>query len=183
MANRIRSRSSFIGRSGVKRSTIWLGSADVVGTGAIAAATSLLQQAITGAVLFAVAPAGTIVRTRGTLWVKSDQIAATESPVGAMGMMVVKDTARIAGVAAIPTPATENTDDGWFMHQYWSAGMVFASAIGIQNLWHRYDFDSKAQRKFGDGDSIVVVLENSHATDGVEFQLSFRMLLKVGASA
>ena len=187
MPNRTVRSHSFSGRSGTARPTIWLGSADQTGQTVLAAATSVLDQSFTDSQLAAVAQAGgTIVRTRGTLWVKTDQLVQSEAALGALGMMVVKETARAAGVASIPTPVTESPNDAFFVHQWWQAGMFFnqvdATGVQIGLIWSRYDFDSKAQRKFTEGDAIVVTMENINATFGVVYQLMFRMLIKPGVS-
>ena len=174
-------------RGSVVRPTKWLSSADQTGVILISAASVLLVSAFTGSQIGANMPAGgTIIRTRGTLWVRSDQTVATEDPVGALGMMVIREQARVAGIAAIPTPVTESFDDGWFLHIPWMAGMTFnqldATGVQLANLWHRYEFDSKAQRKVTAENSIAVVMENSHASHAAEFLLSFRMLVKPGVS-
>ena len=118
---------------------------------------------------------------------KSDQGSASEDPVGAFGIMVVRETARVIGVTAIPTPVNESPDDAFFVHAFWQANVQFAQqdATGVM-LWvgmQRYDFDSKAQRKFTGDDAIVVTMENSHAFHGVQYMLNFRMLIKPGASS
>ena len=57
----------------------------------------------------------TIVRTRGGFSIASDQAGASESQIGAMGLMVVNDLALAAGAASIPGPVTDRNDDGWFV--------------------------------------------------------------------
>ncbi len=184
MADRIRRNFR---SSGVRRATKWLGGADPTAKTTLAAATAVLAQSFTSAQIDVLAPAGgTIVRTRGILWVASDQVVSSEEPIGALGMMVVRDQARIAGVGSIPTPVTESPDDGFFLHQWMFGGIMFAqqdaTGVNIWNGWHRYDFDSKAQRKFTGDDAIVVTLENSSASHGLAFLLAFRMLVKPGVS-
>jgi len=121
----------------------------------------------------------TIVRTRGTLWVKSDQEAATESPLGAFGMAVVRDEAVAIGVTAIPLPETDSDSDAWFLWMPWAYSIV-RSATGLStDAMARYDFDSKAMRKVDDADTAVVVMQNSAATHGVNFVTLFRMLVKL----
>ena len=184
-----RNRSSFRStRSGIVRPTKWVASADSTAVTGLSASSVLLDQSFTSVQLTAVAQAGgTVVRTRGILWVKSDQATATEAPIGALGMMVVRDAARAIGVTAVPTPVTDSADDGFFVHQFWQGGIDFnqvdASGVQIWNGWHRFDFDSKAQRRFNADDAIVVTMENSAAAHGCAFILNFRMLLKPGTSA
>ncbi len=180
-------RSSFRSRSGIKRATKWIASADVTVVKGLAANTIVLDQSFTSAQLTAVAQAGgTIVRTRGFIWCKSDQLSATEMPIGAMGIVVVREAARVIGVSAVPSPVTDSADDGWFVHQFWQAGIDFVQqdATGVQmgNYWTRFEFDSKAQRKFNADDAIVVVIENSAAAHGLAYAINFRMLVKPGAS-
>ena len=170
MANRvIRSPSAVRGRS--QRKTQWIGSSDSTATQTLLAGASVLDQS------FAISTPRTVVRTRGALWVKSDQSAATEIPFGALGMSVVTQQAVAAGVASVPTPITDEGDDTFFLWQPFLAGMVFASAVGLNaDMWFRYDFDSKAQRKVMDGTSIIVTLENASAADGLEYVIKFRQL-------
>ncbi len=180
----VRSSRSRVLRRGPKRATNWISSATPGSPATVAAATAVLSQSFASSqIVLALPSGGTIVRTRGTLWVSSDQEAATEEPVGAFGMMVVREQARAAGIASLPTPVTEAFDDGFFVHIYWQAGMHRVSGVGITGtFWKRYDFDSKAQRKLTPDDAIVVTMENSHATDGCVFVTGFRMLLKTGVS-
>ena len=170
--NRGRSRVLQSVVRGPRRATEWISSAIVSDFATLAAAASVLHQSL------AFLEPATVVRTRGTLWVESDQVAATEFPFGAMGMVVVKNAAAAAGVASVPTPVTEQNDDGWFVWTPFASAFKFVTASGFSPQgWSRFDFDSKAQRKVVDGDTIVVVLENSSGTDGLHFLIQFRMLV------
>ena len=168
-----------------RRPTNWIASADISGFKTLGGASVVLDQSFSAAQISAIDAMGlTVVRTRGTLWVQSDQVVASEEPFGALGFMVVKDAARVAGVASLPTPITEEFDDGFFVHQFWQAGLTFvqqdASGVTIGNYWSRYDFDSKAMRKITEDDSMVVTLENASADDALNYILKFRMLVKAG---
>ena len=121
----------------------------------------------------------TIIRTRGILWIRSDQTAAEEEPFGALGFSVVSEQARVAGVAAVPSPITDEQSDLFFVHQFWQSGVSIGSEVAFTNLWTAYPFDSKAMRKVADGDAIVVVMENAHAVDAANYILKFRMLFKL----
>ena len=162
---------------GVRRQSNWLASAVISGVTNIPAAGVLLVQSFTQAQIQAQGPL-TIVRTVGTLMVRSDQVSAGEDAFGAIGMMVVREQARLAGVAALPTPTQESFDDGWFLHRYWNASAILATAVGMQRA-ERYDFDSRAQRKVTPDDAIVVTIENASSTAGATFVLQFRMLVKL----
>ncbi len=161
-------------RQGPRRLTEWGGSADIDNSAIVAAGTAVLTQDFTQAVLAAVVPA-TIVRVRGEIWVASDQASASEEPFGALGFAVVKEQARVAGVASVPSPITDETDDSWFVLQFIQA--FFATGQGV--TWQRYAFDSRAMRKLADGDALVMVVENAAQLHGLEFILKFRVLFKL----
>jgi len=119
----------------------------------------------------------TQLRALGSITVRSDQQAVTESQIGAFGLIVVSQSAITAGIASIPTPLTEIGDDGWFTympfcqtnHVFTTTGSTYAP---------RYDFDSKAKRVVHDGSSMAVVVENGTA-DAFVFSVIIRMLSMV----
>jgi len=164
---------------GPRRATEWISSADATGLTSLAASGTVLDQSLTSANLASITPF-TVVRTRGSLWVRSDQVAGTEEPFGALGFQIVNDNAATAGVASLDTPITNEGSDGFFVHQFWQAGFIFADATGFAAPgWSRYDFDSKAMRKVESQDAIVVTLENASAGAGAAYILKFRMLAKL----
>ncbi len=115
----------------------------------------------------------TIRRTRGSLWVMSDQGAALEDEVGAMGFIMVNDVALALGATAIPGPVTEASDDGWFLWQ----PITQRSTANVNSAFGmRYDFDSKAMRTVDEGFGVAVMVENASATFGLSFALSFSIL-------
>ncbi len=174
MANRIiRGRSTGFVR-GPRRATDWLSNSAETDRSTLGAATAVLDQT------FAFGEPATVVRTRGTLWVASDQAAANESPFGALGFAIVTDQAAGVGVTALPTPTTEAFSDEWFVWLPWFADARFSSAVGVGfRTFYEYKFDSKAMRKVDADTTAVVVIENSSATDGCLFLLQFRMLVKL----
>ncbi len=167
-------------RQGQRRATEWGASSTPTVTTNLAANTVLLHQSFTQALLAEVTPA-TIVRVRGELWVKSDQVAATRTPFGAVGFAVVSEQARAAGVASVPDPSTDALSDLWFLHQFWATDFTFITAAGFQggSTFTRYTFDSKAMRKIVDGNAIVIVIANSAAAGGIDFVMNFRVLFKL----
>ena len=108
----------------------------------------------------------TVRRTRGQIFVRSDQGAASEDQVGAFGMMKINDVALAAGAASIPGPATEASDDGWFVWQPITQ-MGAAATVGAGRLGILYTFDSKAMRTIEEGFGIAIMFENAHATHGL----------------
>ena len=177
MANRIRTRG-LVRASAPRRATDWLASADIDTGQALAAGAAILDQSFTSAQVNALGPL-TITRTVGWIAIRTDQNAANEDPFGALGMMVVREQARVAGIASVPTPVTEEFDDGFFVYVPWISSIRFGSAIGFQDLMKVFHFDSRAQRKVTPDDSIVVTVENASAADGLTYFLKFRMLVKL----
>ena len=174
MAGRLVTRQGVVrGRVAPQRSTQWLGSADDTSPTGLASNAAVMDQT------FAFGEPATIVRTRGTLWVGTDQESADEQAFGAMGMAVVTDAAAAIGITALPLPSGNSDDDAWFVWQPWLSSFRFVSAAGFQDqLFAQYDFDSKAMRKVHDGSTAVVVLENDSAV-GLLFVILFRMLVKL----
>ncbi len=107
--------------------------------------------------------------------VQSDQVAAREEAMGALGMAVVRVTAAAIGVTAIPAPIDEISDDVWYLWEPWVCAQGASEVIG-GNIW-AFPFDSKAQRKLVDGDAMVAVIQNADDAFGVEYELVFRQLL------
>ena len=118
----------------------------------------------------------TVLRTRGLITVTSDQIAASEDPFGAIGMGIVSAEALTAGAASIPAPYSNAAWDGWFLHRYFSAPLLFGDATGFGNVSHTIEFDSKGMRKVGPEERVVVMVENASAGSALQFILAFRML-------
>jgi len=179
MANIRRRRASFAVR-GARRATQWGGTAASTDVSSINAATKAIDQAFTEATLDEVTPA-TIVRVRAELWVKSDQVVATERPFGAIGCLIVSEEARVAGAASIPGPMTNDDSDQWFMHQYWATDLVLLDSTGFQggNGFSRFTIDSRAMRKINKGEALVTMIENKHATHAAIYYMSIRTLFKL----
>ena len=155
-----------------RRKTQWVASVDSTGQTAIPAASAILDSTL------AFAEPATIVRVRGSIWVSSDQSSANEEPFGALGFIIVSDAAAAVGVGSLPTPITDEADDGWFVYVPWLASWRLVDATGVQaNPFMEYKFDSKAKRKVNEGDTLAVVIENASSADGVNYILKDRTLL------
>ena len=165
--------ATFRGRA-ERRKSEWVASVDATQTSALAAGAAVLDQTL------AQLEPVTILRTRGLLFISSDQVASNEEQFGALGMAVVSTPAATAGVASIPTPITEEFSDLWFLYAYFatanSVGGGAGTGVPVTNGMV-FPFDSKAQRKVVSDESIVVTLENASAAFGLEYLIKFRMLL------
>ena len=175
MADRMVRSGSFrsYGGRAQKRQTEWLGSADQTAITALPAASFIFDQSLTTAEL-AKRPF-TITRTVGSIWVRSDQVAAREDPFGAVGFQVVSEKAVATGVTAIPDPISQEASDTWFTYAQWASE---ADTLRGSPLVE-YKFDSRGQRKVEDGFDIAVVVANASAAFGASYILKFRLLIKV----
>jgi len=137
-------------------------------------------KALVGSVSLSNPGIGEVVRrTRGVFSVTSDQASLFEQQVGALGFIVVTDTALAQGIVSLPSPATDRNDDGWFVWESFCqiGGNTTGTTIGAVGVAapQVYFFDSKAMRKVEEGYSIAVVVEN-FGPAGLEFMFNFSLL-------
>ncbi len=160
------------------RETLWVFLSETNTTLAAANTAALILSA--SAAMLALRPF-TIVRTRGTWAVRSDQTGASENFDAALGMCVVSDQASAIGVTAVPTPFTDLGSDLWFLHQMMFNRFEFISGVGVEPLSNWIgNYDSKAMRKVEQGQDIAVVLENSSIVGGgSNVTHAGRMLIKL----
>ena len=120
----------------------------------------------------------TVRRTRGRFFITSDQGAAQEQQIGAIGAIVVNDLALAAGAASIAGPVTDADDDGWFVWESFAqmSGANDGGGVSISLPPGQYEFDSKAMRRIEDGFVAVIMVENAHATDGLTIAMGVSLL-------
>ena len=119
----------------------------------------------------------TILRTVGHLSIASDQTGASEEQVGAFGMIIVTNAAFAIGVTAMPDPVSDANDEGWFVYQGFSQQTAL-NTIGVGSIG--YTINSKAKRIMsGNGKTMVLMITNAHATQGLLFSLQIRFLTQV----
>ena len=170
-----RRHSTFRRGSGQRRSTSWL---DIplgivnVGAGGASIFASLSVAELAKRPF-------TIVRTHLEVKFGSDQAIATESQLGAIGLCVVSDQAAAIGITAVPTPDTDLSSDLWFLNQVVFNDFLFFSQAGFEdNAGRRYSIDSKAMRKVNDDQDVLVVVEATGGSDGTQFFVGGRILIK-----
>jgi len=121
----------------------------------------------------------TVVRTHLELLISSDQTAASERQIAAIGLAIVSDQASAIGITAVPTPVTDAGSDLWFAHQWMMNDFIFVSGTGIEtNAGRRYVIDSKAMRKVNADEDLIMVVENQ-LTGGSVIGSAGRFLLKL----
>ncbi len=112
----------------------------------------------------------TILRTRALLTFESDQAAVSERPIGSYGSIIVTDAASAAGVASIPSPSSlsGNPEADWFIWQALTVSFEFLSSVGFEgNVQTQYVIDSKAMRKVGPDDDLVIMADMDTASGAV----------------
>ena len=121
----------------------------------------------------------TILRTRGSFMATPASSAIDQSVVAAWGMYLVTDLAAAAGVASIPGPVTDISDDGWFVWEPILLQYEVVTAVGVDAMFGAVrPFDSKAKRILQEGRQVALVVENT-AGAGFQFSLALRTLTMV----
>ncbi len=173
----VQRKSGFIRRGGVmRRESLWFAGFPAI-TAMGAASTAVLVGSLNAAAL-ALRPF-TIVRTRGTLFMQSDQQIASEDQDVAFGQAVVSDQAVAIGITAIPTPSTDDGSDLWFVYERLFNSLVFATAAAFDRIGVERVVDSRAQRKVQDGEDMIIVAETSSISSGAALFNYTRVLIKL----
>ena len=102
----------------------------------------------------------TLVRTRGQVSVQPDVFSADVNVVGAFGIAIVSTDAFVAGAASIPGPFDQAGWNGWFVWRSFSMRFEFIDGIGVLIGDQRWEVDSKAMRKMGPQDTMVIMAES-----------------------
>ena len=161
-------------RRGPRRETSWL---DVEPVVTVVDNSAAITHVMTAAEL-AKRPF-TAIRTRLSVHINSDQLAADEIAIAAIGLCVVSDQAAAIGVTAVPTPLNDLESDLWFVIQPLITDFTFVTGIGIDADGGRnYEIDSKAMRKVNDDEQIVIVVEGSGIAGGAGITTVGRLLIK-----
>ena len=133
----------------------------------------------------------TLVRIRGDLSVfLTTAGSAADGFNGAFGIGIATTRAFTSGVGALPIPLTNDEDEDWLYHRYFSlfAGGPIAVATAAQQADQvnatsaaaRFEVDSKAMRKWAAGHTLYAaleVIETGVAT--MEWAFNSRILVKL----
>ncbi len=170
MANRFQNRGGVRRGRGPQRVAQWVGSADQGSVAVTAGAKVVIQSN-------ALLENATIVRVRGQLTTFPTVASADLNIIGAYGIGIVSDEAFAAGAASIPGPWSNKDWGGWFVWLPISWRFEFISGVGVLQAGITSVIDSKAMRKIGLNETVVVVAESQ----GSAFDVMdpFRMLLKL----
>jgi len=165
------------GRLGARRETQWVAIAETQ-TALAGANSALLFTGLTAALL-GMRPF-TIIRTRGVMHIRSDNVAADETYGGGLSFAVVSDQALAIGVTAVPTPMTDRDSDLFFVfEEMYSRQEVFTS-VGVESTVGEFkEWDSKGARKVEEGQDVAIVIEAGSLSSGVTMIKAGRMLIKL----
>ncbi len=118
----------------------------------------------------------TVRRIRMSVLYSSDQNAASETSLGAVGAAVVEATAVGIGITALPDPITDIQDDIWVMFQGLHTRISFVSGGGlVEPAGMSVEIDSKAMRKLPPGKVLVFVVANESSSFGALIQATIRV--------
>ena len=153
-------RSGFVGARRTRapaRQTVWIGPADQP-QAAVASNTSVVVAS------FDASAAGfdkaTLVRTRGVFLHRPSAYSVDLAYQGAFGIGIVSDDAFAIGTTAIPGPFTDSDWGGWFVWRSFGYFLENGSNIGLLRGHESLEIDSKAMRKIGPNETMVVMCES-----------------------
>ena len=171
-------KSGFVRRNNrMVRETLWFSGTFASTT--IAAANGAVLITSLNAAALALRPF-TIIRTRGSLSLTSDQTAATEGYSCGYGACVVSDQASAIGITAVPTPVTDSGSDLFLVFETLHAQFTFISGVGTMlDGVPNHPIDSKAMRKVEDGQDLIEVVESSGISSGLNLKSFSRSLIKL----
>jgi len=118
----------------------------------------------------------TIVRSRGEVHVFPVG-GADLSMTGAFGMCIVSADALAAGTGSIPRPFDDADWGGWFTWFSWASRIEFQSGVGEMMIGARYQVDSKAMRKIGSNEAVVIMAESQSGAVTVNAPLRLLFLM------
>ena len=106
----------------------------------------------------------TLVRTRGEVFAELDTSGVNERAIICVGGIVVGEVAAAAGIASLPGPFTQGSDD-WFWHGYLTVSSGQESGVAQNSLFDRLVVDSKAMRKLKSDEVLVFMAEIAGSSD------------------
>ncbi len=161
---------------GPRRKTTWVGPANQ-GYISVATGASTILGSFTPSTDVVSMAQPTVIRVRGAVSVIGETFAADLEYGGAFGMAVVSTQAFNAGIAAVPTPFTEAGWNGWFVWRSFANRLEFGDATGRFLAGETMEIDSKAMRKVGTSETVILVAESQ--VGAIQVASHVRMLVKL----
>ncbi len=169
-----RSRFGHRAVGGPKRAVQWVGPADQNVISVASGASAIVASFDPGGNSM-IRP--TIVRTRGMVSIRPQSFAGDLSIGGAFGVAIVSDEAFAAGTASIPRPFDDANWGGWMVWRSFFYQLEFADVTGFIIGDRVLEVDSKAMRKVGDNETVVLMVESQ--TGAFNIGMHLRQLFKL----
>ena len=147
--------------------------------------TTITPQIASSGVFLTSETEATIVRVRGDMQItQTGTNGAGAGFAGAIGMGLVNSEAFTAGIASVPSPIQENSWPGWLWYHHFNVFSItgtIADGANAASIMQRITIDSKAMRKWGQDQTLLVVIEPEQETGAATMVVNFntRVLVKL----
>ncbi len=124
----------------------------------------------------------TIVRIRGFIELRMSLVTAVGDGFnGAIGIIQVDDRAFAAGAASVPRPFSDQADEGWMWHQFFSIHPESTTLESNGSYSMQIPIDTKAMRKFPQGHTLMGVIQTviETGTAVIDIYAASRTLVKL----
>ena len=119
----------------------------------------------------------TIIRSRGEVSLVPNNVGADATLIGAFGMGIVSAEAFVAGTASIPLPFSDSDWVGWFMLRSFAYQYEFHSAVASLISSRSWEVDSKAMRKVGPNEVLVLMAESQVGAFNISMNIRTLIML------
>ncbi len=116
-----------------------------------------------------------MARNRGHVSIRLSTYAASIDYGGAFGMGVVSAEALAAGVASVPEPFTQSDWPGWLLWGSFADHFELGTASSLLPGSLQIPVDSKAMRKMGQNEALILVCESQ--VGAIEVAMHIRTLV------
>jgi len=121
----------------------------------------------------------TILRIRFILSVESDQVAASEDQIGALGAIVITEDAFAAGATAVPGPVSDPSADFMCFFSFIQRLNV-GTAVGLEPQFNTsYNVDVKSRRIVEPDEVLAWVVESGSESEGFITSMQGRILTRI----
>ncbi len=102
---------------------------------------------------------------------------------GALGMGIVSDQAFAAGAGSIPGPWTDADWDGWYVWVPFALRLEVGtpSPVELHESTYTREIDSKAMRKVGANETVVVMAESQNGAFTIDSPFRTLVLSRLGS--
>ena len=124
--------------------------------------------------------AGTLMRCRGELLAVLDSPTDGDKASVACGIIRATEEQLAVGVTAVPNPS-DDLDADWVWHSFVPLSFVLATGNAAIEGAGRIIVDSKAMRKFRQGEYFIIVVDNNSLAGTAAIDVTFGLRLLVAS--